>query len=314
MDKVLVTGASGFLGTHFTRLLSEKGTPWVGTSRSDRRFIQIPELGNQTPWCLALEGCTTVVHLAARVHVMKESHASPESEFLKANRDATRALAEQAAALGVRRLLYLSSIKVNGEKTDRTPFRHDDEPAPVDAYARSKCLAEEALWEVSRETALEVVIIRPPLVYGAGMKGNMLSLARGIRNHLPLPLGALHNRRSLVGVHNLCDLIWTCLWHSQSAGEVFLAGDGRALSTTELVFLMARSMGVRPLLLPIPAAWLRMGARVLGKEQAVNRLIGDLELDISHAQALLGWQPPFSVEQEFLQSFPREGASRQFYS
>ena len=247
---------------------------------------------------------------------MRDEVADPLAEYRRVNVDATLNLARCAASSGVRRFVYLSSIKVNGERTypahlgprppeaflrfpegERELFRADDVPAPEDAYGISKLEAEQGLFALGRETGMEVVIIRPPLVYGPGVKGNLASLIRVVAKGLPLPLGAIHNRRSLVGLDNLVDLIVTCVNHPAAANQVFLAGDGQDLSTTELLRSIARAMGKPSRLIPVPAGMLMLGATLLGKKAMAQRLLGSLQADISKARTVLGWEPPVSVEE-----------------
>lgn len=244
----------------------------------------------------ALSGVEVVIHLAGRAHVMRETAADAEAAFHRANVDATRHLAEQAAGAGVRRFLLLSSVKVNGERTGEAPFTETDPPAPQDAYGRSKWAAEQALHEIAAATGLEVVAIRPPLVYGPGVKANFLRLLRLVERGLPLPLAGVRNRRSLVSVWNLCDLIVACATHPAARGETFLASDQHDLSTPELVRAIAAAMGRSARLFPFPAPVLRLAAWALGQGAAVERLVGSLQVDSGKATRLLGWTPPVGVE------------------
>jgi nucleoside-diphosphate-sugar epimerase len=228
---------------------------------------------------------------------MRETSADPDAEFHRANAEATRHLAEQAAVAGVKRLVFLSSIKVNGEATAGRPFTEADPPAPQDAYARSKLAAEAALWAVSERSGLEVVVIRPPLVYGPGVKANFLRLMRLIAKGVTLPFGSAENRRSLVGIWNLCDLIACCVRHPAAAGETFLVSDGRDVSSAELVRLLASGMGRPVRLLPIPAGVLLSAAHMIGRGGPVERLFGSLQVDPSKADRVLGWRPPVPVEE-----------------
>jgi nucleoside-diphosphate-sugar epimerase len=251
-----------------------------------------------TDWSEALQGVQSIVHLAARVHVMRDTEADPLAAFRKANVDATMNLVRQAVQHGVRRVVFLSSIKVNGESTQEgKPIAADDSPAPTDPYGISKREAEDAILQLGRETGMEIVVIRPPLVYGPGVKANFQAMMRWLSRGVPLPLGAIHNRRMLVGIDNLVDLIATCLEHPAAAGEIFLAGDGEDLSTTDLLRRLARALDVPARLIPVPAWMLESGAALLGKRAVAQRLCGSLQVDISKARRLLGWTPPVSVDE-----------------
>ena len=262
------------------------------------QFI-VSGLGPATDWSTALEGVEAVVHLAARVHVMSDSAAAPLREYRHVNVDGSRALAEQAARLRVTRLVYLSSIKVNGECTSSsTAFSEADRPQPTDPYGVSKAEAEAALFAVAEQTGLEVVVIRPPLVYGPGVKANFRSLAQWIRRGVPLPLGAIvSNRRSLIGVDNLVDLITTCILHPDARNEIFLASDGEDMSTAELARRMASAMGVVARLVPVPVALMKACASLLRARGSVDRLTDSLRIDSSKARNVLGWTPPVSVHE-----------------
>jgi nucleoside-diphosphate-sugar epimerase len=266
------------------------------------------DISAQTDWKQALVGVDVLVHLAARVHVMRDAAADPLAEFRRVNVQGTLNLAWQAAAAGVKRFVFLSSVKVNGEATSaphpsprpegaRERFREDDEPAPQDPYGISKMEAEAGLRDLAAQTGMEVVIIRPPLVYGPGVKANFAALMRAVQRGWPLPLGAVHNQRSLVALDNLVDFIVTCLSHPQAANQTFLVSDGHDLSTTELVRGLAHAAGVSARLLPVPVWALQAGAALLGKGDAVQRLCGNLQVDISKARSLLGWLPPVSVDE-----------------
>ncbi len=245
----------------------------------------------------ALAGVAAVIHLAGRAHVMRETAADVDGAFRRANVEATHQLAAQAAAAGVRRFVFLSSVKVNGERTGDRPFTEADAPAPEDAYGRSKQAAEQALHGIAAATGLEVAIIRPPLVYGPGVKANFLRLLRLVERGMPLPLASVRNRRSLVGVSNLCDLIVRCLAHPAAAGETFLVSDQQDLSTPELIRAIAAAMGRPARLVPFPVAALRLAGRLAGQGDAVERLVGSLQVDSTKATRLLGWTPPVFIEE-----------------
>jgi nucleoside-diphosphate-sugar epimerase len=251
-----------------------------------------------TPFAYMIIRDATVIHAAARAHIMKDEVADPLAEYRRVNVDGTLNLARQAAAAGVKRFIFISSIKVNGEQTPLgQPFTADDTPAPEDAYGISKWEAEQGLQQLATETGMEVVIIRPPLVYGPGVKGNFASMIKLVAKGLPFPLGAIHNQRSLVAVDNLVDLIITCIDHPVAANQVFLAGDGQDLSTTELLRGVAKAMGKPARLIPVPSSLLMLGATLLGKKAVAQRLLGSLQVDIAKARNLLGWEPPVSVEE-----------------
>ena len=282
---VLVTGATGFVGRRLMAVLGNKAAAL--SMRSDR-----------SSWTAALQGKQCVVHLAARVHLMRDTAVDPMAEYRKVNVDHTLALARLAHAAGVRRFIFLSSVKVNGEQTEvGKPFGADDIPAPQDDYGISKLEAETGLLAIAKETGLEVVIIRPPLVYGPGVKANFAALMRAVARRWPLPLASVRNHRSLVALDNLVDFIVTCIDHPQAANEIFLVSDGNDLSTPDLIRGLARAQGVAPRIFPFPVKVLQAMAAIVGKRAAVERLCGNLQVDISKARNLLQWTPPVSVEE-----------------
>ena len=309
--KALVTGANGFVGhAVWQRLNAMSGVQAVGSVRRAAAFtdtgasvVAFGDLSAQTDWSEALAGVEAVVHAAARVHVMDDAATDPLAECRRVNVQGALHLARQAAAAGVRRFVFISSIKVNGESTlPGQPFTADDVPAPQDPYGVSKMEAEQGLRELAAETGMEVGIIRSPLVYGPGVKANFAALMRAVQRGWPLPLGAVHNQRSLVALDNLVDFIVTCITHPQAANQTFLVSDGQDLSTTELVRGMAQAAGVSARLLPVPVWALQAGASLLGKADVVQRLCGNLQVDISKARRLLGWVPPMSVEEGLRQA------------
>lgn len=302
---ILVTGGNGFVGTAMLARLNRDGVETRACTRrrdvqlpADGHAVQIDGLTARTDWQAALDGVEIVVHLAARVHVMNDEAENALAEFRRINVDGTLNLARQAAAAGVGRFVFISSIKVNGEATrpDR-PFFADDPAAPLDPYGISKMEAEMGLREIAATSAMEIVIIRPPLVYGPGVKANFSALARAVQRGWPLPLGRVNNRRSLVGLDNLVDFIATCTTHPRAANQAFLVSDGRDLSTTQLVRSMAQAAGANARLLPVPVWAVEAGAALLGKGDMARRLCGNLQVDISKARSLLDWVPPVSVEE-----------------
>lgn len=302
---MLLTGASGFLGRAVCAQASRRNLALHVAMRTRTPLPDglegstVGDIDGETDWSDALPGCTVVMHLAARVHVMTESADDPLSEFRRVNVAGTRRLAQQAAASGVRRFIFVSSIKVNGEHSlPGRAFKASDAPAPLDPYGISKMEAEQVLRQVAAETGMEVVIVRPPLVYGPGVKANFASLLRWLRKGRPLPLGAVRdNRRSLVALDNLVDLLFTCVDHPAAANQTFLASDGEDLSTTALLQRMGQALGRPARLLPVPPTWLRWGAMALGKAAVAERLLGSLQVDINHTRQTLGWRPPISVDE-----------------
>jgi nucleoside-diphosphate-sugar epimerase len=300
--KVLVTGATGFIGRQLCSTLASCGFEVVPTVRKPavEGEVTVGNFGPETDWQGALATKPNVViHLVARVHVVKNDEAEPFGSYRTVNVEGSLNLARQAADAGVRRFVFISSIKVSGECTKRgMPFTADDPPAPKGPYGSSKCEAEELLRQIAVETGMEVVIIRPPLVYGPGVKANfesmMLWLARGV----PLPLGGVtQNRRSLVALDNLVDLIVTCLNHPAAANQTFLVSDGEDLSTAELLTRLGAALGCPARLFYLPPAMLKLGATVVNKSGVYQRLCGSLQLDITKTRYLLGWGPPISVDE-----------------
>jgi nucleoside-diphosphate-sugar epimerase len=294
---VAVTGASGFVGRALCERLRRGGFSLRRIVRADAGGdgIAVGDIGPHTQWRDALAGVDAVVHLAARVHHMRDPEADPLAQYRRVNVEATRGLANAAAQGGVRRLVFLSSVKVNGEFASR-PFTEQDPPRPLDPYGVSKWEGEQALAGICARTGLECVVLRAPLVYGPGVRANFLSLMRAVARGIPLPLGAVDNRRSLVYVGNLVDAIGGCLVHPAAAGRTFLINDGEDLSTAELVRRLARALHVRARLLPVPVAALRLAARLTGRTAALDRLLGSLRIDGSAIRHTLQWQPPFDVD------------------
>jgi UDP-glucose 4-epimerase len=296
--RVLVTGATGFVGRALCEHLTASGLHVIPAVRREAGLadeVVVGDLGSSTGWHMALTGCDAVVHLAARVHVMDDTAQDPLALYRETNTDATLNLARQAAAVGVKRLVYISSVKVNGEGGD-APYRETDTPAPEDAYAMSKWQAEQGLGQIAQETGLEVVILRPPLVYGPGVKANFVQLMRMVERGWPLPLGAIHNRRSLLYLGNFVDAIRLCIEHPAAAGQTFLLDDGQAVSTPELIRALAHAMGRPARLLPVPVKVLELAGVLLGKRAAVARLVGSLYVDSSAIRSRLGWTPPNTLQ------------------
>lgn len=317
-QRVLITGGTGFVGRALSSrvLLDGKWEPRVASRTGSTALphhidaVVVPGLTPDANWREALTGIAVVVHVAARVHLMKDQASDPLEEFRSTNVRGTLNLARQAAEMGVRRFVFLSSIKVNGEHTlPGQRFTPEDDPAPEDAYGVSKHEAEQGLLALGRETGMEMVIVRPPLVYGPGVKGNFAALMRWVAKGIPWPLGAVrHNRRSLVGLDNLVDLLVTCLDHPAAANEIFLVSDEDDLSTTELLRRLGRAMGKPARLVPVPVWLLRSSAMLLGKQAVAQRLLGSLQVDISKTRELLGWVPPVTVDEGLRRTV--EGSSR----
>ena len=302
--QLLITGASGFVGKAVCEQAVDQGLFVKGVLRlrgevaSCIESLVVGEINGVTSWGNALRDVNIVVHLAARVHIIHNTVANPLTAFRTVNAEGTLNLARQAAAAGVNRFVFVSSVKVNGESTlPGQVFTEADAPNPQDAYSQSKHEAEQGLRQLSADTGMEVVIIRPPLVYGPGVKANFAVLMRAVQRGWPLPLGAVHNQRSLVALDNLVDFIITCITHPHAANKTFMVGDGQDISTIELVRGMAQAAGVPVRLLPVPMWALQAGGVLLGKSDVVQRLCGNLQIDISEARSLLSWVPPVSVEE-----------------
>ena len=317
MKRILLTGATGFIGsslihhlnlqdrsvTAAVRYIIEKNLP------HNVQQVAIDGSLSNTDWALHLNNVDAVIHLAARVHVMRDNVIDPLTDFRRTNTAATLNLAQQAAAVGVRRFIYLSSIKVNGEITaSGQPFTTDslrpcgsgvreNKNGGRDPYAQSKHEAEEGLRSIARQTGMEVTIIRPPLVYGQGVKGNFYGMLKWLDKGIPLPLGAIYNHRSFIALDNLIDLITVCIDHPSATNQTFLASDGDDLSTTELLQRLSLILGKPAHLLPIPQSWLQAVLTLLGKRAIAQRLLGNLQIDISSTKEILGWTPPVSVDE-----------------
>jgi UDP-4-keto-D-QuiNAc 4-reductase len=302
LPRILVTGSRGFIGTHLCRMLAESGRPVMAASRGSGRGTSIPGVtdlrltfqSDPAAWRRALDSVCCVIHLAARVH-RQGADGKAEELFERDNVEATRFVATQAAEAGVRRFIFLSSIKVNGEGQGLTPYRADDPPMPSDAYARSKLRAEQCLRELCGRLGMELVIIRPPLVYGPGVRANFHRLMTLASLGLPLPFRQINNRRSLVSVWNLGNFIQTCITHPGAPGETWLISDGEDLSTPELFRRLTRLMRRSDRMFPVSATWLRRLAGLVGLRTEMNRLCDSLVLDSTPAAQRLRWRPTMSV-------------------
>ncbi|TMO40769.1 UDP-glucose 4-epimerase [Pseudoalteromonas sp. S4389] len=299
-----LTGYSGFLGKTIYKSLDENCTLLLGRNKpeaqSDFKFFDLRN-SEDVNLVSSLTAVDVVIHTAARVHIMNDYSADPLAEFKAVNTLGTLNLAKQAAQAGVKRFIFVSSIKVNGETTTNRPsFSSSDMPSPEDPYGISKAEAEQQLLELGEKTGMEIVIIRPPLVYGEGVKANFASLMRLVGKGLPLPFRLIkNNKRSLVSVYNLVDLIKVCIDHPNAANQVFLASDDHDLSTAEMVALMAKVKNKPNLALPVPLWCFKLAGKLLGKQEIIDRLTGSLQLDISHTKNTLNWSPPYSVEHGF---------------
>ncbi|MCR8913721.1 SDR family oxidoreductase [Marinobacter panjinensis] len=309
---IVITGVSGFIGSALGKALQKDCNfdEIIGLTRKAKKELDIPIRaagclyeGGDAPQCF--QGMDVVIHLAGLAHVNSRYSDDPLAEFRRVNVSGSLNVAKAALAAGVKRMVFVSSVGVNGD-TNETPFTEEDLPRPVNAYAQSKWEAERELLEFSQKTGMEVVIIRPPLVYGPNAPGKFGSLVKWIDRGIPLPLGAVDNRRTLVSLDNLLDLITVCIDHPAATGQVFLAGDGEDLSTTQLLRGAGEAMGKHVRLIPVPVGMLKFGAWLLGKQNFSQGLLGSLQVDISKARNLLGWEPPLSVEEGLRRCFVSE--------
>ncbi|MFM5433638.1 NAD-dependent epimerase/dehydratase family protein [Aeromonas veronii] len=306
---ILLTGATGFVGRAvLTKLIQKSGfnvrtygrrAP-MGLSKNLTHIVG--ELGAGVDYSSALQAVDVIIHCAAQAHIGK-SLIDRQAEFYQINCDSTLKLARQANDAGVKRFVFISSIGVNGSHNRHGPFKYDDIASPWDEYSKSKYSAELGLLQLAKERGLEVVIIRPPLVYGANAPGNFGKLTKFVTHDCWLPLGAIHNRRSFVALDNLVDLIITCVVHPYAANQTFLVSDGEDISTTQLLEMMARAAGKLPRLLPMPMSWLQLLGHMTGKQAVIERLCANLQVDISHTKTTLGWLPPISVEEGIKRCF-----------
>jgi nucleoside-diphosphate-sugar epimerase len=301
--KILVTGASGFVGKSLVKALDLKRIQTVKVVRrhqqhlTDDNYHVIPDLAEFSGWQSLFAGCDVVIHLAARVHVMDEKTLNPLAEFIKVNVDDTLKFARQAASYGVKRFVYISSIKVNGEFTEKKAFSELSQPDPQYPYAISKYRAELALLELSKNTGMEVVIVRPPLVYGPQVKANFLTLMKIVNKKIPLPFKGINNRRSLVYVGNLVDALIACATHSNAAGKTFLVSDGEDVSTPELMIKIANALSKPSRVFYFPLSLILFLTRLIGKKASIDRLTQSLVVDSSKIRKELGWHPPYSLDE-----------------
>lgn len=303
MSKILVTGGNGFIGKAICENLKKKNYTINITSRRDVdinlsgvKIYNINKINENTNWFQALNTVSCVIHCAAKTHVMNNINQKSLSFFREVNVEGTLNLAKQASECGVKRFIFLSSIKVNGERTDKLKkFKYNDIPKPEDSYGISKWEAEKGLWKISKQTGLEVVIIRAPLVYGPGVKGNLRRLIKLIQYRIPLPFSLIKNQRSLIGIDNLVDLIIHCIDHNNASGNTFLVSDEKDLSTPDLLRYIASSMGLSVRLFPFPLSVLKFFGFLLGRKSEIDRLNGSLQIDNSYTKEILNWKPTLST-------------------
>ena len=309
MKKILITGYSGFIGSHLLNVLHEKfSIKLLGRTQLNIPFeCFISSIDSVSDYSKQFIDIDIVIHMAARVHVMNENSTDPLADFRDVNTSGTINLAKQAADAGVKRFIFISTIKVNGESTSNaSPFHSSDAPNPADPYGISKYEAEEQLIELGKKKGIEVVIIRPPLVYGEGVKANFASLFKFVGKRIPLPFRAItHNKRSLVSVYNLVDLIKVCVDHPNAANQIFLVSDDKDISTSEMVALMAKVQGLPNYSLPLPVWCFYLLGKLLSKQDVIDRLVGSLQVDITHTKNTLNWTPPFSIEEGFAKCIER---------
>lgn len=311
--KVLVTGADGFVGRAVCAHLRANGMGVVAAVRRIKEaqtsadVVAVGDIGPDTDWRVALQDCQVVIHLAAHVHQMGAVARKADAQFDWVNVRGSGNLGRQAALAGVQRFIFMSSVKVHGESTvPGTAFAEHDTPAPQDAYARSKLAAEQVLLQIAQAQRMELTVVRAPLVYGPGAKANFGSLLRAVARGWPLPLGAIHNARSLVGLDNLVDAVALCVTHPEAANQTFLVSDGHDVSTRELVAAMALAANMPLRLIAVPTTLIRLGCSVLGRQNIATRLLDNLQVDISKLRNTLGWTPPESLHAGLRKAFSGE--------
>lgn len=317
MSKILITGASGFIGETLCKTLSKSNRYVRGAVRSlklyssniDVEYVSVGDINIKTDWKDFLVDIDCVIHCAGRAHIMNETKKNALKIYRSVNVDATKQLAEQSAAAGVKKFIFLSSVKVNGENTlnninlsnlnnqNKNIFSHNDTKNPGDPYSISKHEAEEVLWKLSSKTDLAVTVLRLPLVYGYGAKGNLARLIKLIKSNVPLPLSLVKNQRSMIGIDNLVDILIRCIDHPDASGKTFLVSDGHDLSTPDLIKQIATSIKRKVFLFPVPIFLLKFLGHILGKQKEINRLVGSLKIDSSYAKEVLNWTPPVSVKE-----------------
>ena len=310
MSKILITGTTGFVGQAVCKKLREQNHMLTGATRTADLgsgpervpLYHIPEIGPGNDWSQVVSGAEIIIHLAARVHVMKDSSSDPLADFRRINTAGTQNLAEQAAAAGVKRFVFISTVKVAGEISPVRGFNETDPAKPEDPYGLSKWEAEQALIEISRTTNMEIVILRPPLVYGPGVKGNFLALVKAIKKDRLLPLGAIQNQRSLVFVENLADAIVQAAIHPKAANQTYFVSDESAVSTPSLIEKIATAFNIKPRLINFPLGLLKLAGTLTGKSAAIDRLVGSLTVDTQKIKTELQWQAPYSMEEGLKQT------------
>lgn len=296
MAKVFITGANGFVGKNLIKELEKHNIPFIAGVRNSftANEVSYGEIQKQKNWAKLLQGADSVVHLAARVHVMNETENDPLKLFREVNVEATLNLAKAAKAVGVKKFIFISSVKVNGEVTTDHAFKADDSPKPEDPYGISKFEAEKALMELHEKDIFDVIIIRPPLIYGPGVKANFEKFFNLVGKGFPLPFGAVNNKRSMVSVFNLSDLIINCLKNPKASGHTFMVSDDYDLSLKELIMKMSEAKNMKAVLIPIPVSLMKLGLSMIGKKDFCVRLFGNLQVDIQNTKNILGWKPPYT--------------------